>query len=110
MLKVPMSPAASGLLRALRNRAGLDPDRILLSSLRSCDWQSLTFTGERHEIALRITGQDSDEALARLADNLQDAEFSIPGHVVADIALAGPPNHDEDGSITVELEALTIAE
>jgi hypothetical protein len=50
MLKIAMSPTASALLRALLERAGAPRDRILLTSVRSTDWQSLTFIGERHEI------------------------------------------------------------
>jgi hypothetical protein len=45
-----MSPTASTLLRALLERAGAPRDRIVLTSVRSTDWQSLTFIGERHEI------------------------------------------------------------
>jgi hypothetical protein len=42
--------------------------------------------------------------------DLEDVEFAIPGHVVADIVLAAPMTRDGDGSISVELEALTIAD
>ena len=50
MLKLAMSPGASAVLRGLLDRAGAPRDRILLSHVRSVDWQSLTFVGERHEI------------------------------------------------------------
>jgi hypothetical protein len=39
-----------------------------------------------------------------------DAEFSIPGHIVADITLAGEPEENKDGSIAITIEALTVAE
>jgi hypothetical protein len=35
---------------------------------------------------------------------------SIRGQIVADIALEGPPAKNLDGSITLQIEALTIAE
>ena len=54
MMKLALSPAAAGLLRALVARAGINRDRILLTDFRSIDWQSLTFVGERHEMELRI--------------------------------------------------------
>jgi len=57
MMKLGMSPAAAGLLRALLMRAGVERNRILLSDFRSTDWRSLTFTGERHRIDLRIPGR-----------------------------------------------------
>lgn len=34
--------------------------------------------------------------------------MSIPGHVVADIALAGDPERCADGSTVIEIEALTV--
>ena len=110
MMKLGLSPAAAGLLRALLARTGIDRDRILLSDYRSADWQSLTFVGERHEIELRIPGPDAAQILSRLTDGLSDAEFSVPGQVVADIGLQTSPSHNPDGSITLNLEALTVAE
>ncbi len=100
-----MSPAAAGLLRALLQRGGDRADRILLSDVRSTDWQSLTFTGERHCFGLRIAGADADAVLERLSAGLEDAEFALPGQIVADIALGAPPTRAPDGSILVTIEA-----
>ena len=110
MLNIAMSRAASGLLRALLERGGDGRDRILLSELRSVDWQSLTFTGERHEIQLRVPGPDADAVVGAIVDGIEDAEFSIPGHLLADIAVAGPPFSAPDGSVTLAIDALTIAD
>ena len=110
MMKLALSPAAAGLLRALISRAGIDRDRILLADFRSVDWQSLTFIGERHEMELRVPGPGSDALAARLTDGLADAEFSIPGQIVADIGLRQPPSRHRDGSVTLHIEALTVAE
>jgi hypothetical protein len=107
---MPLSEAASALLRALLARAGVGRDRILLSEFRSTDWQSLTFIGERHQVHLRIPGPGADAIVGRMTADLEDVEFAIPGHIVADIVLAGPMRRDDDGSISVELEALTIAD
>ena len=110
MMKLALSPAAAGLLRALLARGGINRDRILLTEFQSVDWQSLTFVGERHNMRLRVPGPDADLLVARLVDNLADADFSIPGQIVADIALEQPPIDNLDGSIMVMIEALTIAE
>jgi len=110
MLKIPMSPAAAALLRAILGRTGARREQILLTDLCSVDWQSLTFTGERHEIELRIKGPDSGEIARSISFGLSEAEFRIAGHVVADIALAGEPRHDGDGSVILNIEALTISE
>lgn len=110
MIKIPMSVAAAGLLRALLARAKIGRDRILLTDLQSTEWQSLTFVGERHAFRFRIAGPAADEAVRNLTCGLRHAEFSIPGHIVADIALVGGPEPSSDGSLSLELEALTIAE
>jgi len=105
-----LSRAASGLLRALLERIGDQRDRILLSEVQSVDWQSLTFAGERHLMQLRIPGPGADLIVGRFIDGIEDAEFSIPGQIVADIAVAGAPARALDGSITLEIEALTVTE
>ena len=109
MLKMTMSRAASGLLRALLERIGDRADRILLSEIQSEDWRSLTFDGETHLLRLRVPGPDADAIVGHLTNGIEDAEFSIPGHLVADIAVAGAPSRALDRSITLAIEALTIA-
>jgi len=46
----------------------------------------------------------------RLCDGLEEAEFHIPRQVLADIAVIGDLESSQDGSVTVKIEALTIAE
>ncbi|MFL6802164.1 MAG: hypothetical protein ACJ8EQ_10420, partial [Sphingomicrobium sp.] len=77
MTKIAMSAAASGLLRALVGRAGVERDRILLTKIQSTDWQSLTFAGERHEIGFRIRGSGADAIATRLTQEVEHAEFAI---------------------------------
>lgn len=110
MMRIGMSPAAAGLLRALINRACIARDRILLTEFRSTDWHSLTFCGERHRFSLRLAPPDAGEIFRRVIEGLSDAEFAIPGHVVADITVAEEPRTEADGSIVLEIEALTVAE
>lgn len=110
MMKLALSPAAAGLLRALLSRAGVERDRILLTQFQSTDWNSLTFSGERHRIDLRIPGPGANAVAGRLVGELDEAEFAIPGQIVADIALAAPPRYGDDGSIGVTIEALTVTE
>lgn len=110
MMKLALSPAAAGLLRALVARAGINRDRILLTDFRSVDWQSLTFVGERHEMLLRIPGPDAHLLAGCISEGLTDAEFSIPGQIVADVGLERQPTQNRDGSVTLHIEALTIAD
>lgn len=109
MKRIPMSAAASALVRALIARSGGPRDRIFLSDVRSVDWQSLTLNGERHEFQLRIPRPSSMAVAERLCAGLEDVEFSIPGVIVADIAVVGAPSLGFDGSTAVAIEALTIA-
>ena len=109
-MRLALSPAAAGLLRSLLRRGGIDRDRILLTEFRSTDWQSLTFIGEQHRIRLRIPGPDASDIVARLVNGLEESEFSIPGHVVADVALAGEPERQAENSLSLTIEALTVAE
>lgn len=108
MNRIPMSSAASSLLRALIGRSGVSRDRILLSDVHSVDWRSLTFNGERHQIELRVPGPDSRAVVDRMCEGLEDAEFSIPGVIVADIGIAGEIKSGFDRSTTVTIEALTV--
>lgn len=110
MMKLAMSPAAAGLLRALLQRGGVDRDRILLSQFRSIDWRSLTFSGERHRIDLRIPGPGAAAVADMLTRDLAEAEFAIPGQIVADISVDGAMIEHPDGAISLTIEALTIAE
>lgn len=110
MMKLAMSPAAAGLLRALLGRAGVDRNRILLSDFRSNDWCSLTFTGERHRIGLRVPGPGAAAVAQSLTRNLGDADFRIPGQIVADIAVDGAMIEHPNGDISLTIEALTVEE
>lgn len=110
MMRLALSPATSGLLRALVRRGNCPRDRILLTDHRSVEWQSLTFLGERHELQLRIAGAGAADIAAAIADGIEDAEFAISGHILADISCAGDRQAASDGSVTLRIEALTIEE
>lgn len=110
MMKLSLSPAASGLLRAIIAKSGAPREQIALGYFRSVDWQSLTFIGERHEASLRVRGPNAEEIAKRIADGLSDTEFSIAGQLVADIALRNEPRTDADGSVILDIEALTLVD
>ena len=106
-MRPPLSPAASGLLRRLMDKAEIERDRIILTSFRSTDWHSLTFSGERHEISLRLAGPDALAGAERMLAELADTEWRVPGSIVADLILDRRAD-GADGSIALSLEALTI--
>lgn len=110
MMKPALSAAAAGLLRALVRRGGTERHRILLSGVRSTEWHSLTFSGERHWIELRVPGDAAKTIADRMAAGIAEAEFAIAGHVVADIAVAAGPLPQADGSVLLAFEALTVSD
>jgi hypothetical protein len=97
-------------LRALLDRAGDQRNRLLLSDIQSVDWHSLTLAGERHLVTLRVPGPGAEHMVRVFICGIEDAEFAIPGHILADIAVAGTPVRARDMSVTLEIEALTVLE
>lgn len=110
MMGLAMSRAGAALLRALIARAQEEADRVLLVDIRSTDWHSLTFAGERHSITLRVAGPEGARVLARVTDGLEDHEFTLAGQIVADITVIDTVSTMADGSATTTIEALTVAE
>ncbi len=71
-------------------------------------WASATFQGTRHLIELRLSGPDARARATRLADALPRAEFTLPGHIVADIAVDRLAPVPDPGAWQLSLSALTI--
>ena len=74
--------AAEALRRALV--AAFASDRIIadIAAVRSTPWASVTFTGVRHELSMRLSGPRADE----LITGLSERELDLPGHILIDIA------------------------
>lgn len=69
---------------------------------RERPWASVTFTGARHWFALSVGPARADF----ITTLLPDFEFDIPGHLVADISVAGTrPDGDR---VILDVEALTV--
>lgn len=69
-------------------------------------WASITFTGERHAVRLRLEGAGAGRAADAFLDGLAEREFDLRGHILIDIACVGDAR-DAEG-VTLELEALTV--
>lgn len=109
MNKSVLSTAAAGVLRTLIFRSRVDRNRILLIDATSTDWQSLTFSGERHRLVVKISGPDSSIVADRLCNGLEDEELSLSGAIVVDIAVEQRTNN-EDGTTELVIGALTVAD
>jgi hypothetical protein len=81
------------------------------TSRRSPDWASITFSGARHHIPFTIMGEEAEKAAHRLLSRLSETEFSVPGHILADIGLLSrQPSRTPGGlsCVSVTIEALTV--
>ncbi|WP_313808241.1 hypothetical protein [Sphingobium sp.] len=91
------------LLAQILERAG---DPVTVERATSRPWASALFQGRRHMIALRIAGTDAGERRARFVDGIEEVEWSLNGHFVADIGIDACRSTPEEEWI--ELSALTI--
>ena len=102
--------ATPALLRALR--AGFVRfGGVTFEDIASRSWASITFSGARHEITLRLDGDQADAAATAFLSNLEAAEFRLRGHILADIALVSEERSVGPGGsprVRMRLEALTV--
>jgi hypothetical protein len=91
------------LLAALIERAGPGGD-VADSGITA--WASATFVGARHTVSLTLAGEDAEGRAEALALALPEAEFSLPGHIVADLSVDAVEART-DGA-TISLSILTI--
>lgn len=102
--------ATTALLRGLCARLG-GFGTVAFEEIVSRSWASVTFTGARHKIAMRLDGGGAEAAAAAFVDNLEAAEFRLRGHILADIALVSEERWtgtDGAARIRIRLEALTV--
>jgi hypothetical protein len=98
--------ASGALLRAIADRfPGLE---FAVEEIRSRSWASVTFTGARHELTVRVDGTGAGTAADTFLAGLEAAEFALRGHILADIALITDARHDGGGSVLLQLQALTV--
>jgi len=94
--------AIAGRLRPRCDRfATLHVDRA-----ESHAWRSLLFDGARHDIRLRLAGPAVMTAMDALRAALDDPDFTIAGHIVAEMRVGAVERDGEDAILT--LDALTI--
>ena len=92
MMRSAYGAAANAILRQIGIVARLDDaDRqkpiLIIEDVRSEDWASLTFVGERHEFDLLLEGDADGVAMAvtQLCTALADHDIPLGGAFVAEI-------------------------
>lgn len=69
---------------------------------RETAWASATFSGARHRYVMRVpAGHDISPLMA-----IEEREFNLPGHILADIVLTERDEHPGDRRIAID--ALTV--
>jgi hypothetical protein len=102
-----LTAAGAELKRALSANFVTVGAPVTFESLTSRPWASITFAGERHALVLCLPGPGAQAAVDAFLDGLEDREFALRGHVLADIEAVGI-RRDADGQIRLSLEALTV--
>ena len=95
MPRFPDPHARLGL--ALTNLSGGE-----LVESRQTSWASATFSGARHHYVFHLR----DEAPTDVLGTLDEREFTLPGHVLADIAISDFSTHCDHHRVTID--ALTV--
>lgn len=103
----PLTDAATGLAEAVRTGFASFAGYVL-EEIRSRRWASVTFQGARHEIAFRLEGEGADAAAGRFLSRLDPRDFTLRGHLLADISLTAEERRP--GFARIRLQALTVEE
>lgn len=88
--------------------AKLGPARVTVVETIVKPWASVTFSGARFEFTLLVEGEAALNASLRLRATIGCAEFSIPGHLVADIVVANLSS--DANSVRLDVEVLTVVD
>ncbi len=103
----PLTDATTAILQAIRVQV-VHFAGFVLEEIRSRRWASVTFQGARHEIAFRLEGEGADEAAARFLSGLDARNFTLRGHLLADVSLMAQERRP--GFARIRLDALTVEE
>jgi hypothetical protein len=116
---VPLRGTPARLVKALARLAcgpGAMPifPMLIVEDITTKPWSSATFDGERHRIELRLHGSADEigDALDRLIILLPDAEFDLPGEIVAQaklVALCVDPDPNV-AALALVVEILTVTD
>jgi hypothetical protein len=91
------------------------PPALTLEAFDAEPWASLTFTGMRHALDMRLDGlaQEVLSVLDSLALWADEPDSDLSGHFLADVQITERAREVRDGghmSLSLRLEALTIEE
>lgn len=100
--------AATALLRALGAFFAGFEGSFRIDELTSRSWASVTFSGARHRVAFSLEGDGAAAAADAFLAGMEEADFDLRGHILADIAVVAEERDAVGGKVRVSLEALTV--
>ncbi|MGJ3649517.1 hypothetical protein ACLB0R_13725 [Sphingomonas sp. GlSt437] len=95
--------AGALLIRAIEADARRRGIAAVVSAATAKRWASATFNGMRHELILMLSGTPTTE---NWLAGLPEAEFNLPGHLVADLAIDA--TRRDGTALIATLAALTV--
>ena len=93
--------AQAAILRAVAAIAAPLGARVVIEELRARDWASLTLTGTRHELDVRLDGPGAAAALAAVAERLPAEAIAIARQIVAEAVVDFGSADDEGAAMTI---------
>jgi hypothetical protein len=101
--------ATTAFLRAIRGNFG-NFAGFSVTDIRSRIWASAAYAGARHRVTFELAGDGRDEAADAFLNGLEGREFTLRGHLLADIALLSKERLGAPDRLRIGIEALTIEE
>ena len=104
----PRPDAGDRLVRALRaGFAALGADAFI-EERTSRNWASITFSGARHRVRLRLEGKDAGAAADEMLADLAEAALDLRDHILVDLAVVSDERDKGGAWVRLEVEALTV--
>lgn len=107
-MNAPFFIGDKALARVIGATFGTFHGLVTVDPIARTEWASITFTGARHRLRVRLEGQGAVGAAADFLHTMHDIDLPLPGHIVADLALVSEERRDGGDYACLELEALTI--
>ena len=100
--------AGKALQRLVSATFGTFRGGVEVSHLMETAWASVTFAGARHRLRIALDGDGAAGAAADFRQAMPELDLPIPGHIVADLALAAEHRSEDGRHACLEVEALTV--
>jgi|RhiMethySRZTD1v2_1073278.scaffolds.fasta_scaffold2397164_2 hypothetical protein len=107
-MRRPRPDAGDRLARALHVGLSALGAQTAIEERTSRDWASITFSGARHCLRLRLEGYEACTAADALLANLGETRLDLCDHILVDLAVLRDERDESGRWVRLELEALTV--